>query len=349
MIHVGVDLHRRFCVMTALETSGRQVDQRRVENRAEALRAYVASLPPPREVAVEACSFWPAFVEALEGRVERLVLVHPARVKAIASAKLKNDKVDSATLAHLLRCDLLPEAWIADPATRELRTRTRLRIELGRMRARVKNRVHALLHRHGLRPPTTDLFGRRGRAWLAQLELPPASREALATYLALLDGFDPLIAEQQRGLEQRAQQDERVRWLTSIPGIGPYAASVILAEVGDLGRFDRKALFSYAGLVPRLRESAEKSWRGPITRSGSSRLRWIMVEAAVTAVRTSPRIRAWFERKAQHKPRHVVRVALARKLLGCVWALLRDGTCFNEEVFATSPRESASPIHVPVP
>jgi transposase len=335
--------------MTVLETSGKQIEQRRVENQGEVLRAYFAGLPAPVQVAVEACSFWPAFVEALEGQVERLVLVHPARVKAIASAQLKNDKVDSATLAHLLRCDLLPEAWIADPATRELRVRTRVRIELGQMRARVKNRVHALLHRHGLRPPTTDLFGRRGRAWLAALALPEATREALAIYLALLDAFDPLLRQQQQRLEERAGQDQRIRWLTSIPGIGPYGASVILAEVGDIGRFDRKSLFSYAGLVPRVRESAEKSWRGPITRAGSSRLRWIMVEAAVTAVRTSPRIRAWFEHKARHKPRHVVRVALARKLLGCVWALLRDGVCFNEEMFATSERESASPMHVPVP
>jgi transposase len=118
-------------------------------------------------VAVEACSFWPAFLDTVEPLVERVALVHPAKVKAIASAKLKNDRVDSATLAHLLRADLLPESWKADRATRDARELLRLRISLGQERTSYKNQIHATLHQHGLRAPVSDLFGRQGRAWLA--------------------------------------------------------------------------------------------------------------------------------------------------------------------------------------
>jgi transposase len=286
-------------------------------------------------VVFEACSFWPAFVEAVESEVAQLYMVHPQRVKAIASAKLKNDRVDSLTLAHLLRADLLPLAWLADRETRQRRTRTRVRIELGRLRTRLKNRIHALLHQQGLRPPVSDLFGKAGRAWLATAPLPPAEQEAMSSYLALLDSCQQQVEQRQRALLAATADDDRVRWLSSIPGIGAYGANVILAEIGDITRFDRKALFSFAGLVPRVRESADKSWRGPITRAGSSRLRWIMVEAAVTAVRTSPGARAFFERLCRRKPRHVARVALARKLLGAVYALLRDGVCFDERVFVT--------------
>jgi transposase len=335
MIHLGVDLHRTFCYVTALDASGSVLHQGRINNQREALQAYVRRWPQPVRVVFEACSFWPAFVDAVESEVAQLYMVHPQRVKAIASAKLKNDRVDSLTLAHLLRADLLPLAWLADRETRQRRTRTRVRIELGRLRTRLRNRIHALLHQQGLRPPVSDLFGKTGRVWLATAPLPPAEQEAMTSYLALLDSCQQQVEQRQRALLAATADDDRVRWLSSIPGIGAYGANVILAEIGDITRFDRKALFSFAGLVPRVRESADKSWRGPITRAGSSRLRWIMVEAAVTAVRTSPGARAFFERLCRRKPRHVARVALARKLLGAVYALLRDGVCFDERVFAT--------------
>jgi transposase len=335
MIHAGVDLHQEFCYVTALDARGKCLKQGRVRNRREDLQKYFHGWPEPVSVAFEACTFWPAFVEAIESEVAHLHMVHPARVKAIASAKLKNDRVDSATLAHLLRCDLLPESWMADGDTRQLRTRTRARVDLGQMRTQLKNRVRALLARHGLHPPMTDVFGKQGRVWLAEQVLPEASRDALDGYLRLLKAFDQEIVQQQRKLERGAKKDERIQWLTTIPGIAPYAASIILAEIGDIERFDRKALFSYAGLVPWVRDSAEKTWRGPITRAGSSRLRWILVEAAVTAVRTRPAIRAWYERWCRKKPAAVARVVLARRLLSAIYAMLRDGACFDESLFAT--------------
>ena len=171
MIYIGVDLHLRFCYMTVLDASGTIQRHGRVANDGVSLRQYFAGLKSSSKkeeetaVAVEACGFWAAFVEQVEPLVERVVLVHPAKVKAIASAKLKNDRIDSATLAHLLRANLLPEAWKADRATRDLREVLRLRVALGQQRTRWKNQVHATLHRHGLRPPVTDLFGLAGRAW----------------------------------------------------------------------------------------------------------------------------------------------------------------------------------------
>jgi hypothetical protein len=139
--HVGVDLHQRFCYLTAVDASGKTCRQGQVANEGAALRAWLRQLPGPRHVVVEASGFWPAFARAVAPEQERLVMVHPQRVKAIASAKLKNDRVDSETLAHLSRCDLLPEAWMADEATQQLRLRVRLRITLGRQRARAKTGV----------------------------------------------------------------------------------------------------------------------------------------------------------------------------------------------------------------
>ena len=333
--HVGVDLHQRFCYLTAVDASGRKYKQGQVANRAEALRSWLLEVPGPRQVVVEASGFWPAFARAVKGEADRLVMVHPQRVKAIASARLKNDRVDSETLAHLSRADLLPEAWMANQQTQQIRQLTRLRITLGRQRATAKNQLQAVLHAEGFQRPMTDVFGKSGRAWLAGLGLSPAGRTVVDTWLKVVDHLDGLITEQTHELERMAAGDARARWLQTVPGIGAYSAMVILAEVGEIERFQTKrALASYAGLTPAVRESAGKKKRGSIGHHGSARLRWIMVQVAQVAARYSPAARAWYLRLKQRKPAQVATIALARKLLTAVWALLRHGVCFEESVFA---------------
>ena len=337
MIHVGVDLHQRFCYMTALEARGKILQAGTVTNEKLALRRYFRQFRGKEvQVAVEACGFWPAFREVVEPEVKRLVLVHPQRVKAIASAKLKNDRVDSATLAHLLRCDLLPESWKADRGTQARRQQVRLRATLVRHRTRLKNQVHAVLHQQGLRSPVTDLFGKRGRLWLAEVKLPVQARESVNVCLRLLDGYSEEIQKQNLQLSEKAKQDKPAEWLMTIPGIGECSAMMLLAEIGDIRRFqDKEALCSYAGLVPRVRESAGKAARGGITHQGSPWMRWILVEAAQVATRCSPAAKRYYERLARKKHKHVARVTLARKLLIAVYALLRDGVVFDEQKFAT--------------
>src|SRR5882762_5275095 len=144
LTHVGVDLHQRFCYLTAVDASGKTLKQSQVINDGAALRAWLRQVPAPRQVVVEASGFWPAFARAVEPEADRLVMVHPQRMKAIASARLKNDKVDSETLAQLSRADLLPEAWMANQRTQQARLLTRLRITLGQQRAKAKNQLQAV-------------------------------------------------------------------------------------------------------------------------------------------------------------------------------------------------------------
>ena len=335
MIHVGVDLHRRFCYCTAVKASGEVIVQRSVPNEAHSLRQFLRSLPEKPQVVVEACGFWPAFKRAIESAAARVVMVHPQRVKAIASARLKNDRVDSATLAHLSRTDLLPEAWMANEDTRQLRLEVRLRVTLGRQRSRFKNLLQAVLHQEGQIKPVTDLFGKRGRLWLAQLTLSPAAQHVVNTYLPLIDALNEQIAVEERRLEKLAARDERARWLQTIPGIGAYSAMVILAEIGDIRRFPtKKSVASYAGLVPLVRESAGKRSYAGITRAGSDTLRWIMLQVAQVAAMHSPAARSYYERLKQKKRPQVAKVALARKLLVTAYALLHHGACYDEKIFA---------------
>src|ERR1700680_1125264 len=249
MIHVGVDLHQRFCYMTVLEARGKRIQAGPVTNEKLALRRYFRQFRGKAvQVAVEAGGFWPAFCEGVEPGGTRLVLVHPQRVKAIASAKLKNDRVDSATLAHLLRCDLLPESWKADRETQARRQQVRLRATRVRQRTRLKNQVHAVLHQQGLRSPVTDLFGKRGRQWLAGLKLPAAARESVNVCLRLLDGYSEEIQKQDLQLSEKAKHDKRAEWLMTIPGIGECSAMMLLAESGEIGGFQGKeAVCRYGG------------------------------------------------------------------------------------------------------
>jgi transposase len=306
-----------------------------VINEEAALRAWLRQVPGPRQVVMEASGFWPAFARAVQPEADKLVMVHPLRVKAIASARLKNDRVDSETLAHLSRADLLPEAWMANQRTQQTRLLTRLRITLGQQRARAKNQLQAVLHQEGFLKPVADVFGKKGRAWLAGLALSPAGRVVVEVWLAVVGQMDEAIATQTRELERMANDDARARWLQTVPGIGPYSAMVILGEVGEIERFQTKrALASYAGLTPSVRESAGKRKRGGIGHHGSEMLRWILLQVAQVAARCSPAARAWIARLKRRKPAQVALIALARKLLTAVWALLRHGVCFDESVFA---------------
>lgn len=333
--HIGVDLHQRFCYLTALDASGRRLKQSQVVNEGAALRAWLKQVPGPRQVVVEASGFWPAFARAVAPEADRLVMVHPQRVKAIASARLKNDRVDSETLAHLSRADLLPEAWMANEETQQLRLLVRLRVALGRQRTRAKNQMQSVLHQEGFLKPVTDVFGKRGRAWLATLALSPMGRRTVETWLREVDHLEREIDGLTRELEAMAKLDARAKWLETVPGIGAYSAMLILSEVGEIARFgSKRALASYAGLTPSTRESAGKRSKGSIGHHGSSLLRWIMLQVAQVAARSSPAARAWIGRMKKRKPLQVAKIALAHKLLNAVWSLLRHGVCFEEDLFA---------------
>src|SRR6059058_4448783 len=152
----------------------------------------IGDLPSGTPVAFEAAFGWSWLADLLEDYGFEAHLVHPLRCKAIASARLKNDKVDAAILAQLLRADLLPEAWIAPLEVRQLRALLRHRIQLVRLRTLLRNRIHAVLADHGHGRPEGCWSG-PGRAWIASLDLPAVSAEVISDALALTDAVELLI------------------------------------------------------------------------------------------------------------------------------------------------------------
>ena len=250
-------------------------------------------------------------MELLEGYGFDPHLVHPSRCKAIASARLKNDKVDAEILAQLLRADLPPEAWIAPPAARQLRALLRHRVQLVRLRTLLRNRIHAVLADHGHGRPAGCWSG-PGREWLATLPLPAASREVVEDDLALIDALEVPIDRLDCEIRQRARSGPRVKVLTQLPGVGPFTALVILAEIGDVSRFaSARKLASWAGLTPTVRGSDRVAHYGHISKQGSAWLRWVLCEAAQTAKR-SPQFADGYQAIARRRGKKIATTAVAR-------------------------------------
>jgi transposase len=329
--YLGVDLHRRRSYVALMDAKGKISDQRRLPN--DAMPDYVAQLPKNTLAVLEATSNWSYMYDVLEEGAEKVVMAHPKRVKAIAAAKVKTDKIDATILAHLARADLLPTAYVPPPEIRELRDLVRHRSKLVRDRTRYKNRVHYILSRYNLHSPCSDLFGKKGRVFLVEVrgQLSSTHQLILDAYLAMIDALDEWIKPVNKVIEAREKTDPRIELLCSMPGVGIYSAVMIIAEIGDVRRFTGpKQLCSFAGLVPSTRSSDDVVRHGRITKEGSPWLRWIMVSAAQRAPCGSPRLARFFERVMQRSGKKAARVALAREMLSIVYYMLLNNTPYEE-------------------
>jgi transposase len=322
-VYVGIDVHRKRSQVAVVTGDGTVELNKNVVNGSEPMLRLIGDLPPGTPVAFEAAFGWGWLAALLEDYGFEAHLVHPLRCKAIASARLKNDKVDAATLAQLLRADLLPEAWIAPPQVRQLRALLRHRAGLVRLGTQQRNRIHAVVADFGFDRSGSYLSG-PGRGWLAGLDLPPVSREVVADCLAVIDGLAPLIDRIDDELRQHAKADPRVKTLTTLPGVGQFTALVMLAEIGDISRFgSARKLASWAGLTPTVRGSDRTVRHGHISKQGSAWLRWVLNQAAQTAKR-SPDFAATYAAIAKRRGKKIATIAISRKLLTRAWHLLSE-------------------------
>jgi transposase len=321
-VYVGIGVHRKRSQVAVIDQAGQVLANRNVPNGVQPILKVIGGLPPGTPAAFEACYGTSWLVELLEDYGFDPHLVHPSRCKAIASARLKNDRVDAAILGQLLRADLLPEAWIAPPPVRALRALLRHRVALVRLRTRLRSRIHAIVADYGHDRPAGGYWTGPGRAWLASLNLPAVSRELAGDYLGLIDALQGRIDRLDWEIRQRARSDPRVKVLTQLPGVGPFTALVILAGVGDISRFgSARQLASWAGLTPTVRGSDRVAHYGHISKEGSVWLRWVLCEAAQTAKR-SPEFAAAFQRIAKRRGKKIATTAIARKLATRAWHLL---------------------------
>jgi len=352
---LGWDIHRKFSKVSLVEKTAegefRVVERARLEHiDRDAMRRWLSRLPAGTAVGLEAAFGWPWVADLLVDLKLDPHLGHPPALKVLAQHEAKTDRCDGDRLGKFQLQGIFPESYMAPPEIRQIRERTRYRMALSSIRGAMKNRIQALLHRFGILHNFSDLFGKQGRRFLEQLELPPASRAVLESALEVLDEVVRHIEDIEKWLVKNIEEDEIVRLLQTIPGIGLILAYVIRAEIGEMSRFPTAGhLRSYAGTAPVSDDSADRHGARHCSPACNHTLRWALIEA-VTGVLNTKGTRGQRLRRLHMRLTHggkcnknQAKVALAGQLAELVFIVWTKRTPYEE----TPPARPGSIRSVP--
>jgi transposase len=334
MNFVGVDLHKKTIVLCVMDQD-RKITHRRSFAccDTESITAFFQSLEA-FEVVVEATASYEWFIELVEPCAQKVVLANPKKLRVIAESNKKTDKLDAHVLAEFLARDMIPQAHRPTPRQREHRTLVRHRQYLKGRATALKIKMRRLLSDYNA--DCKDLFSVPG--WEQALKTAPL-RPSARFVLEQLHAAWQTLEGQLRALSQRMKEfaaaappreAEARKKLVKMPGVGPVTIDVVLSEVGDVRRFpSAKALTAYVGLAPRVRQSAGKRKDLRITKEGSPLMRWALVEASWRVITQSQAWEGIYQRIKKRAGSKKAIVAVARRLWCVIYALLRDGTCYD--------------------
>lgn len=332
---IGIDYHKRYSVYCVVDSRGDPVERGRIDHcRPEGFQELVRRWPGCR-VVFEASMNWHWLYEILVSELDvgDIVLANPFKTRIIAEAQIKTDKVDAHILAQLLRGNLVSSVHIGSRENRHRKEVLRQRAFFVRQRTMLRNRVHRLLGgQHGLKlPQCSDLFGRKGLGFLESLELPAPAGLLLKQQLEMLRTLAARIREDEKALRELLEESAQREWVSSIPGMGPILAAVVLSEIDDIGRFaSARKLCGYAGLCPSTISSGGRTFHGKLLPHCNKWLRWAFVEAAWVAVGCSAYFGDFYKAKrASGKKPNTAILATARRMARITWQLLTQGRTYT--------------------
>jgi len=344
MKFVGVDLHKNTISVCVMIQDG---NQRKVVNRerfacseTERIATFFRELGPFRLV-VEATSSYEWFLQLVESGADRIVLAHPKKLRVIAESTRKTDKIDAEVLALFLMLDMIPEAYRPTPRQREHRTLVRQRRSIQGRITSVKNKMRHVLA--GYNADRASLFSQAGRKYLRQASVSSADRYVLGQLEEALDFHSEQMAAIDKQLRAFAKtapiaEKEAREVLDTIPCVGPVTIDVVVSELGDVRRFrSQKKVGAYAGLAPGIRESSGRRKELGITKEGSRLLRWALVETAWRLVGKTRRWGLIYDRFKKRMGAKKAIVAVARRVLCVMVAMLNSGKRYNTALEALTP------------
>ena len=334
MDHIGMDVHKKESQICILAEGGELIE-RRVRTEPERFTAILGDRPRGR-ILLEASTESEWVARCLETLGHEVIVADPnfAPMYATRTRKIKTDRRDARALAEACLLGAYRRAHRLSDPQRHVRGRLLVRDALVRTRTCYISLIRALLRQHGYRVPSgsAEAFLRRVLA----LSLPGRLLSQIAPLLAVMRHVNRQLSYSDQVIEDVTAQDERVQRLRTVPSVGPMTAAAFVTTIDDVRRFRRAhEVEAYLGLVPRELSSGESQRRGRITKAGHARMRWLLIQAAVSILRRRPpqaeALHAWALHIAARRGKHVAVVALARRLAGILYALLRDGSVFAPE------------------
>jgi transposase len=332
MDHIGIDVHKRESQICILAEGGELIEQR-IRTEPERFAAVLGPRPRAR-ILIEAATESEWVARCLEQLGHEVIVADPnfAPMYATRTRRIKTDRRDARALADANLLGAYRPAHRLSDAQRQVRGRLGVREALVRTRTRYIALIRALLRQHGYRVPSGGAKTFIDR--VAAMPLPGQLRSLIAPLLAVMLPLNRQLAYCDDVIEHLAAQDPRIPRLRTVPSVGPIIAAAFLAAIDDAQRFRHAhQVEAYLGLVPREFSSGDTRRRGPITKAGPGRARWLLIQAAVSILRRHPpeaeALYTWALRIAARRGKHVAVVALARRLAGILYALLRDGSVFH--------------------
>jgi transposase len=317
VVYVGLDYHEESVRVCVLSEGGQVLVNRDVANDPGAVRDLVSRFGWPRGIAIEACCGAANFAAELQRQTEwRVQLAHPGYVKRLKQGPDKTDCGDAWLLADLVRVDYLPEVWLADEETRQLRRLVRYRQGLAAERKNIKLRIRALLREERLSYSGARPWTKAWKKWLATAELGEQSRWILDQEILRCERIDKDIENVEARMEAAIAQDETAQRLLKQPGIGPITAATLRAEVGRFDRFrSGKQLARFCGVTPCNASSGRRQADAGLVKAGNPALRAILIQTAQRLPRHERRWKEFKQRLCQRKPANVATAAIANRWL----------------------------------
>ena len=331
---VGVDLHKCTVTLVAVGPDGNDIAKLKTDTKCVGkIDAWLHALSRPVHLAVEAVGFVEWFIDRFRSRVGRIDIADATELALRRGKRRKTDFSDARDVAQRLARGECPLGFIADEPLMHLRKLGRHWRRLSRTLTRAKHGMKSILNAANIRGPKFD--GAAAQRWLLAHGhlLKPVSHDAFADLLDVV-----LLIERQRECLRRriifANRGERfatgVAVLKTVPGIDEIWSCIIAAEIGPFDRFpNADALEFWAGLTPDTQESAGRTQSGNITKAGSATLRWALCNAAMVLCRSDGHQEAIRRRLIKRIGKPKANVAMGRRLLRVLYAMMRDGTVYE--------------------
>ena len=340
LYYVGLDIHKRTISYCIKRGNGEIVREDRIDANRLSLEQWQRGLPEPWVGAMEATLFTGWIYDQLRERGAQVKVADPSMLKAITASKKKSDRIDARTIADLLRCNLLPQCYMAPREIRELRRILRYRQLLVRQCVQTKNRIAGFLMETGTVYQARRLHGRKYFQQLLE-ELEGAVPASVTHLLGLSRSTVELLGNMERrlirGLMQQPLLEQRVQHLMSIAGVGAVTALSWALEVGEPQRFSSVGqAISYCGLCSAQISSADKNYRNPISKKRNHHLQHVLIEAAKLAPQWNTQLAAVYRQALERSNRNRATLAVARKLVAYLLAVDRSGKPFQMRIPETS-------------